>query len=73
MGNNKSDHLSDNASPKEISDWLDNHVSEYVVEPPPKKVDASERARVRRSIEEIKERNSLKAFLGDDYDELLDS
>jgi macrodomain Ter protein organizer (MatP/YcbG family) len=72
MGNHNNEHLSNDASAKEISDWLSNHLNEHVDLQVKKKISAVERGKVRRNIEDIKERNSLKELLGDDYD-LLDS
>lgn len=75
MGNNKSEHLSNDSSAKEIGEWLDNHTDqdiEYIAQQAKNKMSASERGKVRRNIEEIQERNRLKELLGDDF-ELLDS
>lgn len=75
MGNNKHEHLSNDASNVEISEWLENHKDqdvEYIEQQAKNKVSASDRGKVRRNIEEIQERNRLKELLGDDYD-LLDS
>ncbi len=72
MGNRNNEHLSNDASTKEISDWLANHVDEHIELQSKKTLSAAERGKVRRNIEEIKERNRLKELLGEDY-ELLDS
>jgi macrodomain Ter protein organizer (MatP/YcbG family) len=72
MGNHNNEYLSNEASAKEIADWLSNHLNEHVDLQVKKKISAAERGKVRRNIEDIKERNSLKELLGDDYD-LLDS
>jgi hypothetical protein len=71
MGSNNV-HLSNDASVKEISDWLANHVDNHIVLQAKKEISAAEKGRVRRHIEDIKERNSLRELLGEDYD-LLDS
>ncbi len=75
MGNRNSEHLSNDASAKEIRDWLDNHTDqniELIEQQAKKKLNGAEQGKVRRNIEAIKERNRLKELLGDDYD-LLDS
>ncbi|MCP4324289.1 MAG: hypothetical protein GY951_08785 [Psychromonas sp.] len=75
MGNSNNDHLSNDASAKEISEWLENHTDqdiEFIEQQTKQKVTAADRGKVRRNIEDIKEQRRLKEFLGDDY-ELLDS
>lgn len=74
MGNN-SQHLSNDASAKEISEWLENHTDQHIEaakKQAKKKTNESARREVRRNIEDIKEKSALKKLLGDDYD-LLDS
>jgi len=74
MGNRNNIHLSNDASEKEIGEWLDNHSVEEVElikQRARKEISASERGKVRRNIEEIRERNRLRELLGDD--DLLDS
>ncbi|PKF61952.1 hypothetical protein CW745_08165 [Psychromonas sp. psych-6C06] len=76
MGNRNSGHLSNDASDTEISEWLEDHTDEhieFIEQQARKKHSGAERGKVRRSIEEIKERNRLRELLGEDYDELLDS
>jgi hypothetical protein len=70
MGNRNTERLSSDASVKEISDWLTNHVDDNTQLQAKKEISAAERGKVRRTIEDIKERNSLKELLGDDYDPL---
>ena len=75
MGNRNNEHLSNDASAKDISDWLEDHTDEqtqFIEQQARKKNSGAERGKVRRNIEAIKERNRLKELLGDDYD-LLDS
>jgi len=75
MGNRNNEHLSNDASQQEITEWLDSHTDEnidFIEQQAKKKNSAAERGAVRRNIEAIKERNRLKELLGDDYD-LLDS
>jgi len=75
MGIQNSEHLSNDASEQEISEWLENHTDEnieFIEQQAKKKNNAAERGKVRRNIEALKERNRLKELLGDDYD-LLDS
>ncbi len=75
MGNRNNDHLSNDASAKEISEWLDNHTDqniEFIEQQAKQKATGADRSKVRRNIEEIKEQRRLKELLGDDY-ELLDS
>ncbi|WP_022942284.1 PA3496 family putative envelope integrity protein [Psychromonas hadalis] len=71
MGNS---NLSNNASVKEIGEWLASHTDQYIDRialHAKKKSSATERGKVRRNIEAIKERNRLRELLGDD--EPLDS
>ena len=70
MGNRNTERLSSDASVKEISDQLTNHVDDNTQLQAKKEISAAERGKVRRTIEDIKERNSLKELLGDDYDPL---
>ena len=72
MGNRNNEHLSNDASAKEISDWLANHVDDHIELQAKKEISATQRGKVRRSIEDIKERRRLKELLGEDYD-FLDS
>lgn len=75
MGIQHSEHLSNDASDQEISEWLENHTDEnieFIEQQAKKKNNAAERGKVRRNIEALKERNRLKELLGEDYD-LLDS
>lgn len=75
MGNRNHTHLSNDASAKEISEWLESHSDKHIdviEKQAKKKMSAAERGKVRRNIEEIKEQRCLKELLGDDYD-LLDS
>lgn len=74
MGSSNNMHLSNDASEKEIREWLDNHTVEEVElikQDTKKQISACERGKVRRNIEEIRERNHLKELLGED--DLLDS
>jgi len=74
MGIPNNEHLSNDASQKEISEWLDNHTDENIefIEQQAKKKNNNEaRAKVRRNIEELKEKNRLRELLGEDYE--LDS
>jgi len=74
MSNLSSSHLDDDdASDADINDWLDDDTDddfEIIEQHAKKRNSAAERGRVRRSIEEIKERNRLRELLGDDYDYL---
>lgn len=72
MGNRNNEHLSNDASAKEIKDWLTSHSDDLIEVPTKKGISAAEKGKIRRNIEAIKERNSLKELLGEDYD-LLDS
>jgi len=75
MGNSNNEHLSNDASAKEISEWLESHTDqhiEFIEQQAKKKLSGAEQGKVRRNIEDIKEQRRLKEFLGDDY-ELLDS
>ncbi|PKG39432.1 PA3496 family putative envelope integrity protein [Psychromonas sp. Urea-02u-13] len=72
MGSRNNVHLSNDASVKEISDWLANHMDDHIEVQAKKEISAAEKGKVRRHIEDIKERNSLRELLGEDYD-LLDS
>ena len=73
MSSLSNSHLDDDASDADINDWLDEDTDqdfELVEQQAKKRNSAAERGRVRRSIEEIKERNRLRELLGDDYDYL---
>ena len=75
MGIRNNEHLSNDASDQEISEWLENHTDEnieFIEQQAKKKNNGAERGKVRRNIEALKERNRLKELLGEDYD-LLDS
>jgi len=75
MGNQNKEHLSNDASDSEISEWLEDHTDEhieFIEQQARKKNNGAERGKIRRNIEELKEKNRLKELLGDDYD-LLDS
>lgn len=74
MANQRNEHLSNDASESEISDWLESHTDEnidFIEKQAKKKNNAAERGKVRRSIEDIKERKRLRELLGEDYE--LDS
>ena len=75
MGIHNNEHLSNDASEQEISEWLENHTDEnieFIEQQAKNKNNGAERGKVRRNIEALKERNRLKELLGDDFD-LLDS
>ena len=72
MRNRNNGELSNDASAKEVSDRLSHHLDNHVDLQFKKKMSVIERGKASRNIEDIKERNRLKAVLGEDY-ELLDS
>lgn len=75
MANSDRNSLQIDDDAQDIMDYLDEDGVEEQSSSRQKQqaINDQKRAKVRRSIEEIKERKRLKELLGDDFDDYLDS
>lgn len=75
MANSNRNSLQIDDDTQEIMDYLDEDDMEEQSSSRQKQqaINDQKRGKVRRSIEEIKERKRLKELLGDDFDDYLDS